>query len=203
MQQNIKRMTYFNNAIQTKRELLTRILKLLKDDELFEKIDRIPLEMRPKSKTPIRCCVHKDRAVIKYKAMAMMGFSVDEEEDELTPLKEYAEKALNKIDYHDKFLTVIDEACSSCVQVNYTVSNLCRGCEARACQVNCPKGAISVVNGKAMIDHQKCVNCGLCQKVCPYHAIAYLPVPCEEACPVKAIKKDENGIEIIDKTKCI
>ena len=196
-------MTYFNNAIQTKRELLTRLIKLLKDDELFDKIDRIPLEMRPKSKTPIRCCVHKDRAVIKYKAMAMMGYCVEDEEDELTPLKEYALKAIEKTEIPESHLTVIDEACSSCVQVNYTVSNLCQGCEARACQVNCPKDAIRVLNGKAIIDHQKCVNCGLCQKACPFHAIAYLPVPCEEACPVNAIKKDENGIEVIDYNKCI
>ncbi len=196
-------MTYFNNAIQTKRELLTRILKLLKEDELTEKIDRIPLEMRPRSKSPIRCCVHKDRAVLKYKAMAMMGFCVDDEEDELTPLKDYATKSLNKKGYPEGHLTVVDVACSSCVQVNYTVSNLCQGCEARACQVNCPKDAIRVVNGKALIDHQKCVNCGLCQKACPYHAIAYLPVPCEEACPVKAIKKNEDGIEVIDMSKCI
>jgi len=196
-------MTYFNNAIQTKRELLTRLIRLLKEDELFEKIDRIPLEMRPKSKTPIRCCVHKDRAVIKYKAMAMMGFCVDDEEDELTPLKDYAQKAMQNYKMPAQPLTIIDEACSSCVQVNYTVSNLCQGCEARACQVNCPKDAIKVVNSKAIIDHQKCVNCGLCQKACPFHAIAYLPVPCEEACPVKAIKKDANGIEVINDDKCI
>ncbi len=196
-------MTYFNNAIQTKRDLLTRLIKLLKEDELFDKIDRIPLEMRPKSKTPIRCCVHKDRAVIKYKSMAIMGFCVDDEEDELTPLKDYAKVALSKKEFAKEHLTVIDEACSSCVQVNYTVSNLCQGCEARACQVNCPKDAIRVVNGKAIIDNQKCVNCGLCQKACPFHAIAYLPVPCEEACPVKAIKKNEDGIEVIDKDKCI
>lgn len=196
-------MTYFNNAIQTKRNLLTRIIKLLKNDELFDKIDRIPLEMRPKSKSPIRCCVHKDRAVIKYKAMAMMGFSMEDEEDELTTLKTYAEKAISNHTMHKEHLTVIDEACSSCVQVNYTVSNLCQGCEARACQVNCPKDAIRVLNGKAIIDHQKCVSCGLCQKACPFHAIAYLPVPCEEACPVNAIKKDENGIEVIDMDKCI
>ncbi len=196
-------MTYFNNAIQTKRELLTRIIKLLKDDELVDKIDRIPLEMRPRSKSPIRCCVHKDRAVLKYKAMAMMGFCVVDEVDELTPLKDYAQQAFGITGYPEGHLTVVDEACSSCVQVNYTVSNLCQGCEARACQVNCPKDAIRVVNGKALIDHQKCVNCGLCQKACPYHAIAYLPVPCEEACPVKAIKKNEDGIEVIDMSKCI
>ena len=87
--------------------------------------------------------------------------------------------------------------------MNYTVSNLCQGCAGRACQVNCPKDAIRVVNGKAIIDNQKCVNCGLCQKACPFHAIAYLPVPCEKACPVNAIKKNEDGIEVIDKDKCI
>ena len=36
-----------------------------------------------------------------------------------------------------------------------------------------------------------------------YHSIVYIPVPCEEACPVKAIQKDENGIEHIDESKCI
>jgi [FeFe] hydrogenase (group B1/B3) len=196
-------MLYYNNAIQTKRDLLKRIFKLMKNGELLEKIDRIPIEMRPKSKHPIRCCVHKDRAVVKYKTMAVLGFGANDETDELTPLKVYAQKAMERKDKTGSFLTVVDEACSSCVQVNYTVSNLCQGCEARACQFNCPKSAITVFNGKAHIDQRHCVNCGLCQKACPYHAIAYLPVPCEEACPVKAISKNEDGIEIIDDRKCI
>ena len=109
-------MTYFNNAIQTKRELQTTLIKLLKEDKLIEKIDRIPLEMRPKSKTPIRCCVHKDRAVIKYKSMAIMGFGSDDEKDELTPLSEYAKASLNKEGFDQEHLAVIDEACSSCVR---------------------------------------------------------------------------------------
>ena len=54
-----------------------------------------------------------------------------------------------------------------------------------------------------MIDHDTCVSCGICHKSCPYHAIVYIPVPCEEACPVKAISKDERGIEHIDESKCI
>lgn len=196
-------MTYYNNAVITKRELLVRLIRLLNNNELFEKIDRIPLEMRPRTNSPIRCCVHKDRAVIKYKIMALLGFNISDEKDELTPLKEYAKKAIQGHSLTGDFLTVVDEACSSCVQVNYTVSNLCQGCEGRPCQVNCPKDAITVINGKANIDHQKCVNCGLCQKACPFHAIAYLPVPCEESCPVKAISKNANGIEVIDFDKCI
>ena len=54
-----------------------------------------------------------------------------------------------------------------------------------------------------MIDHDTCVSCGICHKSCPYHAIVYIPVPCEESCPVKAISKDEHGIEHIDESKCI
>ena len=170
-------MTYYNNAIQTKRELLTRIIKLLKEDNILEEIDRIPYEMRPKSKTPIRCCVHKDRAVLKYKIMAILGYNISDEEDEMMALSEYVIMAYSRKKETPNYLTVVDEACSSCVQVNYTVSNLCQGCEGRPCQVNCPKDAIRVLNGKAVIDHQQCVNCGLCQKACPFHAIAYLPVP--------------------------
>ena len=33
--------------------------------------------------------------------------------------------------------------------------------------------------------------------------IVYTPVPCEDVCPVKAISKDAEGVEHIDKEKCI
>ena len=67
------------------------------------------------------------------------------------------------------------------------------------------KGAVHVHadTGKAWIDHDTCISCGICHKSCPYHAIVYIPVPCEESCPVKAISKDEHGIEHIDENKCI
>lgn len=70
--------------------------------------------------------------------------------------------------------------------------------------MNCSKHAITFDrNGQAKIDHDKCISCGICKEACPYHAIVYIPIPCEEACPVKAISKDENGIEHIDESKCI
>ncbi|MGB5990265.1 MAG: monomeric [FeFe] hydrogenase [Marinifilaceae bacterium] len=195
---------YYNNfALQTRRELLVKVAKLLVNDQLVQEIERIPIEMRPKKKQPIRCCVHKDRAVLKYKLMAILGYNIDDEEDELTPLSEYARQSLKRTDLTDTLLTVVDEACSACVKVSYTVTNLCRGCEGRPCKMNCPKGAVHMINGQAHIDSDACVNCGLCQKACPYNAIVYTPVPCEEACPVAAITKDEDGIEHIDKEKCI
>jgi len=75
---------------------------------------------------------------------------------------------------------------------------------ASPCQINCPRNAISFANnGQAIIDPEKCVNCGICKEVCPYHSIVYVPVPCEESCPVGAIHKDEHGVENIDDSKCV
>jgi [FeFe] hydrogenase (group B1/B3) len=199
-------MAYIQNTMVIRREILARLTRLMKEDQLTEKIDRIPLEMAPKEKgAQRRCCVHKERAVIKYKTMPLLGFSPDDENDELTPLSEYAGVALQREEAsNNSTLTVVDEACTGCVKVNYVVSNLCRGCVARSCQMNCPKDAI-IINaaGKAQIVEEDCISCGICHKACPYHAIIYVPVPCEEACPVGAIKKNEQGVEEIDEEKCI
>jgi [FeFe] hydrogenase (group B1/B3) len=192
-----------NNALLTHRELLLSICKLLENNQLIEEIDRVPLQMRPKNRQNIRCCVHKDRAVLKYKLMAMLGFDINDESDELTSLATYVERYYQTNNKSDKMMTVVDEACSACVKNNYIVTNMCRGCDARTCALNCPKKCISFVDGKANINHDDCINCGLCMKNCPFHAIIYVPVPCEEVCPVSAISKNENGIEFIDFDKCI
>lgn len=187
-------------------KLLADLVKLWKNDELVEKIDRLPIELSPRKSKPLgRCCVHKERAVWRYKTFPLMGLDMTDEHDEVTPLSEYARLALSRPEPDkENIMCVIDEACSSCVQINYEITNLCRGCVARSCYMNCPKDAIRFKkNGQAMIDHDTCVSCGICHKSCPYHAIVYIPVPCEESCPVKAISKDEHGIEHIDESKCI
>lgn len=194
-------MNYVNNATLIRRELIIRLAKKYFQQQL-DQTDRIPVEMFPRKETPVRCCIHKDRAVVRYRLMALMGHRIEEETDELKPLAAYAAEAQQRDGVEGPSLTVVDEACSSCVKNNYFVTNACQGCVARPCIMNCPKNAISMVDGHAKIDSKKCVNCGLCMKECPYHAIIYMPVPCEEACPVGAISKDEFGKEKIDFDKC-
>ena len=198
-------MAFVNNTMIVRRELMSNLISLYKENKLVEEIDRVPLIMSPKNnQVRGRCCVHKERAVLKYKMLPILGYRVDQEEDELTPLSVYAQKALNRKETNTSILTVVDEACTACVKTNYVVTNLCKGCVARSCYMNCPKDAISFMpNGQAHIDHSKCINCGICKEACMYHSIVYIPVPCEEVCPVNAIQKDENGIEHIDESKCI
>lgn len=196
-------MAVTNNATYIRRELMTHLCRLLIQDRLVEDIDRIPILMRPRHGESFRCCVAKDRAVLKYQMMALLGFNVEDETDELTPLSEYARMAMQRTELTDIVLTVVDEACSSCHKACYTVTNMCRGCVARPCMLNCPKNAIAFRGGQAHIDEETCVNCGMCQSVCPYHAIIYSPIPCEESCPVGAIYRNDQGIEHIDPEKCV
>ncbi len=196
-------MRYDNQANRIRKEVLVRVAKAFMSDRPETAIDRVPLEMRPKGGDASRCCIYKDREVLKHRTMAALGFSVEDETDELTPLRDYFDSALQREVVKDTGLTVIDIACTACLKGSYLVTNACRGCLGRACQTNCPKGAIDFVDGLAVINPELCVNCGLCLKACPYNAIVRTPIPCEESCPVKAISKDESGREVIDQEKCI
>lgn len=197
-------MFYDNNANRLRKEVLVRVARAYFSEDQRDQLDRIPILMRPKNEEASRCCIHKDRAVLKYRCMAALGYSAENEVDELQPIHAYFEEALERETPVHPVLTVIDEACSACVKTRYSATNACRGCIARSCEAACPKDAIEFRDGQAWLNPDKCVNCGLCQKACPYHAIIQIPIPCEEACPVGAITKDEvTGREVIDHDKCI
>ena len=84
-------MAFTNNIMIVRHRLLTELVKLWRDNELVEKIDRLPIELSPRrSKHAGRCCVHKERAVWKYKSLPLLGLDMEDEKDELTPLSEYA-----------------------------------------------------------------------------------------------------------------
>lgn len=193
-----------NNAERFRRELLIRVIRGYLDGTLRHEIDRIPIDLRPKTmESTSRCCIYKDRAVTKYRLMAMLGCGVEDETDEAKPLAEYLDEAEARTDIHNNILSVLDIACQACVPSQYIVTNACRGCFARPCTFICPRGAITIEGRQAKIDKAKCIDCGKCTQVCPYHAIIRVPIPCEEACPVGAIKKDESGKEHINFDTCI
>ena len=199
-------MAIQNNVMVVRHRLLNRLIELWNSGQLVEQIDRLPLEFSPRKANVLgRCCVHKERAVWKYKSLPLLGFDMYDETDELTPLSEYAAQALARTTVKKNLMCVVDEACSSCVRINYDITNLCKGCVARSCAAACPKDAISFSKktSQASINHDLCVSCGKCFESCPFHAIVYIPIPCEESCPVGAISKDEYGVEHIDESKCI
>ena len=187
-----------------KREILVRLIKAYLSDNFEENTRLIPYAMRPKnSDVPnYRCCIFKERAILRDRAIAGLGFSIEDTDDSVL-LSELANKAEKREVPDEHPLTVLTTACKGCVPSRIYVTDLCQGCVARPCVNTCKFGAISIQNGKSVIDPEKCKNCGMCVQVCPYQAIQKIIVPCENACPVGAIAKDENGHAKIDFDKCI
>lgn len=199
----MKRVNSEKQTIHLKKEILAKIIEAFLKGDFEENVRLIPYEMRPKGcDVPYRCCVYKERAIIKDRIIAGLGISI-ENDDEKTLLSTYAKQALEREVPDENCLTVLEAACKGCVPSRVFVTNLCQGCVARPCVNSCKFKAISIVNGKSVIDGNKCKGCMQCIKVCPYNAIVKLIVPCEDSCPVNAIEKDENGHARIDFEKCI
>ena len=51
-------------------------------------------------------------------------------------------------------------------------AELCRGCNKCAIETRCPSKAASVIDGKLVIDPDKCLSCGVCIGKCPFGAIS-------------------------------
>ena len=175
-------MRKFDTKIQyLKYKVLREVARQAWDDKLLEHVFEIPKIIVPGKEPTMRCCVYKERAILEERVRIAMGG------DKTNP----------------NVIEVIDIACDECPMGGYEVSDACRGCLAHRCEDVCKKGAIVFDHQqKAHIDKTKCVECGMCAKVCPYSAIINHKRPCEQACKVKAISMSETKAASIDNSKC-
>lgn len=192
-----------HDAKHVQKEVLVKLIKAFYSDDFIKNTRLIPYELRPKGyEVQYRCCIYKERAILKDRTIAGLGFAIDKT-NEAASLSEYAAQALTRKKPDDISLTILDTACKGCVPSRVYITDLCQGCVARPCINTCRFDAIKINNSRAIIDPQKCKNCGMCQGVCQYQAITKLIVPCENACPVGAITKNTQGHAQIDFAQCI
>lgn len=170
--------------LHIKHQVLYEVAKLAWEGKLEEEREELPYKMIPGPQAQFRCCIYKEREIIKQRIRLAEG---------QCPV---GRDSINVVQ-------VINAACEECPIASYTVTDNCRKCMGKACQNSCNFGAITMGDTRAYIDPGKCRECGKCAQACPYSAIAHLERPCKKVCPVDAITYDEYGICKIDEKKCI
>ncbi len=176
-------MRKFDTKIQyLNYKVLREVAKSAWNDTLLADITQIPKNIVPGKVPTMRCCVYKERADVSERVKIAIGGDAK----------------------NPNVIEVIELACDECPEGGYVVTESCRGCLAHRCEDVCKKGAISFdSNHVAHIDKSKCVECGLCAKVCPYSAIMNRKRPCQKACKIKAISNNDNHAAAINNDKCI
>ena len=182
-------MSMFSNDSRAfKFDVLREIADEAFNNELTdEKITAFCKKLIPGTKANYRCCVYKEREVLRQRARLAMGKMANDE-------AEYKPRQI---------VQVIEAACDGCTIKKIRITDNCRKCMAKACLSSCNFNAITIGPNRAEIDYDKCKSCGACARNCPYNAIVVTERPCSSHCPVNAISWDENGIARIDEEKCI
>ncbi|MDR3562695.1 MAG: monomeric [FeFe] hydrogenase [Negativicutes bacterium] len=190
-------MIQVSEVTKIRRKVLAEICGLVFQGKLVEKIKELPGEVVTEDGPRYRCCVHKERAVLKDRINMALSQPIG------TDLTVAAERALAGETATLPVVTILPEACDRCPIDKFLVTDACRNCLAHNCITSCPKKAIMVVQNRAYIDKARCVECGLCKRSCSYGAIIEISRPCERACELQAVTAGVDRRAVIDYNKCV
>lgn len=193
----------YSSKTAIRHSIFTEIAKLAYEGEDPSKLEELPYKIIPGEIASYRESIFLERAIVGERLRVAMGMSL-RKISEHAPISEGVEASVIEEKYYEPpLINVIKFACNSCVEKKIMVTEGCQGCLEHPCLEVCPKGAISMVNGKSHIDEEKCIKCGKCMEACPYNAIIKQERPCMKACGMGAIKSDKYGRAEIDQDKCV
>jgi [FeFe] hydrogenase (group B1/B3) len=170
---------------------------------LVADMEALPYKLSDAEKSPYWNNIYREREIIRERTRLAMGMSLRPENEPVQVSQGVEESNIDEKYYEPPLMQVISSACNACPENRYDVTDKCMGCLAHPCNEVCPKGAISMVGGKSVIDQDKCIKCGKCKAVCPYDAISHQQRPCLAHCGVNAIESDSYGRAYIDSEKCV
>ena len=194
-------------VIQIRRAVFTEVARMayanVKGEEANHMMRSIPYKIIPGEEGKLRKDIFLERAIVEERVRLAIGLPT-RRMDEHNSVVSGLEDANIAAKYYDPpLVNVIKFACNRCPEKMVKVSDLCQGCLAHPCMEVCPKGAIVWESGRSTIDQEKCIKCGRCVDVCPYHAIVKTERPCAAACGMGAIHSDALGRAEIDYSKCV
>ena len=130
-------ITNDGTIIQIKHETLCEIAKLVFSGEYEEKKEELPYRLMPGPQAKYRCCVYKEREIVRQRIRLAEGKNAEGATNDLT-------------------IQVVRAACEGCPISRYVVTDNCQKCMGKACQQSCKFGAIDIGRNRAHIDPAKC-----------------------------------------------
>lgn len=193
----------YSSKTKIRHEIFTEIARMAYEGGDCSRLDELPYKIVPGEIASYRESIFLERAVVGERLRVAMGLSL-RKISEHSKISQGVEASLVEEKYYEPpLINIIKFACHSCPENRVLVTEGCQGCLEHPCMEVCPKGAISMVNGRSHIDPDKCIKCGRCVSACPYSAIIHQERPCAKACGMNAIHSDEHGRADIDQDKCV
>ena len=124
------------NVIRIKHDVLYEVAKLAFEGTLEEERDHLPRKMIPGPTPQFRCCVYKEREIIRQRIRLAEGKAPGPEDN-------------------GNVVQVISSACEDCPISSYVVTDNCQNCLGKACVNACKFGAISPGEKRSHIDAKK------------------------------------------------
>ncbi len=186
-----------------RKKVFTEVARMAYEGGNYAEAEELPYKIVPGDQPLHRESIFLERAIAGERVRLAMGLGVRPVQTRMLLTEGMDNAAIAKQYYEPPLINIIPYACHACTPNQYLVTEQCQNCLAASCQRVCPKGAISFVNGRSVIDKEKCIKCGKCEKACPYHAIIHLQRPCAAACGMNAIDSDNHGRAVIDQDKCV
>ena len=194
----------YSSVTDIRRKVFTEVARLAYEDgDYYSRMEKLPYEIIPGEVGTYRESIFLERAIVGERIRLAMGLPLRDVTEENMISDGVEASAISEKYYDPPLINIIKYACHACPDTHYEVTQACQGCLAKHCYQSCPKGAIELEHGRARIDQTKCIKCGRCKEACSYQAIIKFLRPCQEACGMNAIGKDQYGRADIDYDKCV
>ena len=202
----------YTNLTDIRRRVFAEVAKIVYDivnnpdwtDADFDvHFDQLPYQIVPGDVATYRESVFLERAIVEERIRLAMGLDLRGVDRPIRVSEGLSDATVADTYYNPPLINVIKFACNACKDNVYMVTDMCQGCLAHPCREICRKKAITFHQKRAVIDQEKCIKCGMCERTCPYHAIHHYTRPCADACGMHAIGSDQNGRAEIDYEKCV
>ena len=162
----------YTSVIDIRRKVFTEVARLAYEGgDYAKKIEQLPFKILPGELASYRESIFLERAIIGERLRLAIGLPVRTAAESAPVSDGIEESAIARKYYDPPLINIIKFACHACPENKVLTTNGCQGCLAHPCTEVCPKDAIHIVNGRSVIDQDKCIKCGACMEKCKFGAI--------------------------------